>query len=121
MLVGVALQLLEVERRVVVEALAGGLVERCVERLALELAPLPSLVLGQDLRLGRREDAVEAAQHRHGQHDALVLRRPVGAAQQVGDLPDQVREVVVISHARGAGRQETPEPSPVSTRSLARK
>jgi hypothetical protein len=37
--VGVALQLLEVERRVVVEALAGGLVE-LVERVAFELAAL---------------------------------------------------------------------------------
>ena len=63
-----------------------------------ELAALAPLVLGQDLGLGRREHAVEAAQHGHGQHDALVLRRAVRAAQQVGDLPDQVREVVVVRH-----------------------
>ena len=69
-----------------------------VERVVLELAALALLVLGQDLGLGRREHAVEAAQHGHGQHDALVLRRAVGTAQQVGDLPDQVREVVVVRH-----------------------
>ena len=96
--VRVALELLEVERRVVVEALAGGLVELGVERVAFELAALAPLVLGQDLGLGRREHAVEAAQHGHRQHDALVLRRAIRAAQQVGDLPDQVREVVVVRH-----------------------
>ncbi len=52
----------------------------------------------QDLGLGRRQHAVEPAQHGHGQHDPLVLRRPVRPAQQVGDLPDQVRKVVVVRH-----------------------
>ena len=61
---------------------------------------LGALVLGQNLGLGGREHAVEAAQHRHRQHDALVLRRAVRPAQQVGDLPDQVREVVMIRHWR---------------------
>jgi len=28
----------------------------------------------------------------------FILRRPVRAAQEIGDLPDQVREVVVIRH-----------------------
>ena len=42
--------------------------------------------------------AVEAAKHGHGEHDALVLRRAVWAAQQVGNLPDQVRKVTVIGH-----------------------
>jgi hypothetical protein len=77
------------------EALAGGLVQPGVERLAGEL-PAPAVVLGQDLGFSGSKDAVEAAQHGHGQHDALVLRRPVRPAQQVGDLPDQVREIVVV-------------------------
>jgi hypothetical protein len=99
--VRVALQLREVERRVVVEALARDLVQRGVERLARELAALVLLVRGDDLGLGPGEDAVEAPQHRHRQHHALVLRRAVRAAQQVGDLPDEVCEAVVISGHRG--------------------
>ena len=78
-----------------------------VERVAFELAALALLVLGQDLRLGRREHAVEAAQHGHRQHDALVLRRAIGTAQQVGDLPDQVREVVVVRHRPAQSPCET--------------
>ncbi len=96
--IGVALELFEVERRVVVEALAGGFAEVRVKRIAFELATLAPMEFCQHLRLGRRKHAVEAAQHRHGQHDALILRRAVGSAQQVGDLPDQVRKVVVVRH-----------------------
>jgi len=99
--VGVALQLLEVQRRVAVETLARGLVELRVERVAFEPAALALRVLRQDPRLGRSEHAIEPAEHGHGQHDALVLRRAVGAAQQVGDLPDQVSEVAVVRHRWG--------------------
>ena len=63
--VGVAFEFLEVERRVVVEALAGGLVEEVVEGVVVELAALAALVLAQNLLLGRREHAVEPAQHGH--------------------------------------------------------
>ena len=82
----------------VVEALSRGFVELAVERIAFELAALPLRMLCQDPRLARGEHAIEPAQHGHGKHDPLVLRRTVGAAQQVGDLPDQIREVVVIRH-----------------------
>ncbi|TLD46543.1 MAG: hypothetical protein FAZ92_01169 [Accumulibacter sp.] len=99
--VGVTLQPLEVERGVIVEALAGGIVEMGVEGVAFEPAALAPLELGQDLGFRRRQHAVEAAKDGHGEHDAFVLRRAVGTAQQVGDLPDQVREVVVVRHRSG--------------------
>ena len=103
--VGIALELLEVERGAIVEALAGGSVQPQVQGCALDLAALAPRVLGQNLGLRRGEHAVEPAQHRHGQHDALVLRRPVWAAQQIGDLPDQVREVVVVRHRSAHSRR----------------
>jgi hypothetical protein len=96
--VRVALQFLEVERRVIVEALASGIVQDPVERVVVEPAALTPRTLRQDPGLGRREHAVEAAQHGHRQHDALVLRRPVRAAQQVSDLPDEVFEIVIVGH-----------------------
>src|SRR5713226_7465347 len=69
-----------------------------VERVAFELAALALRVLGKNPRLSRCEHAIEPAKHCHGQHDPLILRRPIGAAQQVSDLPDQVREVIMVSH-----------------------
>ena len=80
------------------KALACGVVQAPVQGLALELSALAPRVFGQDLGFRRCEHAVEAAQHRHGQHHALVLRGPVRAAQQIGDLPDQGREVAVVRH-----------------------
>src|SRR5215469_7885419 len=82
----------------IVEALAGGIVQDPVERVIVEPAALASLVLREDFWLRRREHAVKAAQHGHGQHDTLVLRWPVRAAQQVGDLPDKVGEIVMVRH-----------------------
>src|SRR6266545_4339941 len=99
--VRVALKPLEVELRVVVEALARHVIEPGVERIALELAALALFVFGQNPLLCGCEDAIEAAQDGHGQHDALVLGWPVRAAEQVGDLPDEVREVVVVRHCQG--------------------
>ena len=103
--VGITLELLEVERGAVVEALAGGPVQLQVKRFALDPVTLVPIVFGQDLGLRRGEHAVEPAKHRHGQHDALVLRGPVGAAQQIGDLPDQVREVAVVGHRSARSRR----------------
>ena len=81
----------------VVEALARCLIKPGVQRLAVD-AVLQALVLCEDLRLGGRQHAIEAAQHGHRQHDPLVLRRTIGAAQQVGDLPDQVCEIDAVGH-----------------------
>ena len=39
---------------------------------------------------------IKAAQHREGQHDALVLGRPVRPAQQVGYLPDEVGMLAMV-------------------------
>lgn len=74
----------------VVEAFASGLVEVSIQGVAFELAALALLILRQDFLLGAVEHAIEAAQHGHREHDALVLGRAVGPAEQVGDLPDQV-------------------------------
>ena len=96
-MVGVALEFLEVEIRVIVKALASRLVELGVQRFSFQPAA-PAIVLGEDLCLGGRQHAVEPSQDGHGEHHALVLRRAVRAPQQVGDLPDQVRKVVVVRH-----------------------
>ena len=72
---------------------------RTVSRASPSSLPaLTPLVLGEDLGLGRREHAIESAQHGHGQHDALVLRRTIGPAQQIRDLPDQIGELFVVWH-----------------------
>ena len=75
--VGVALELLEIEGGVVVKTLAGGFVQPLVQGFALDLATLEPCVFGQDLGFRRGQHAVEPAQHRHGQHDTLILRGPV--------------------------------------------
>ena len=98
MLSGSPTSFLKSSEGAVVEALAGGPVQPQVQGLALDLAAFAPLVFGQDCRLRRGEHAVETAQHRHRQHHALVLRGPIRAAQQVRDLPDQVREVAVVRH-----------------------
>ena len=95
--VGIPLQALEVKRRTVVEPLVGDDVQPQVQRISVEPVPQARVLL-QHSGLGRRQHAVEAPQDSQGQHDPLILRRPVRAAQQIGDLPDQVREVRVIRH-----------------------
>ena len=42
--------------------------------------------------LGWLQHAVEAPQHDHREHDETVLRRPIWAAQSVGDFPDFARD-----------------------------
>src|SRR5690606_19800013 len=56
------------------------------------------LGLGNDRCLRVREDAIEAAKDDQRQHDSLILRRPIGAAQQIGDVPDQVGKVSMSGH-----------------------
>jgi hypothetical protein len=79
--VGVALQLFEVQRRMVVEPLPGCLVKVRVERIAFEFPSLALRVLGQDLGFRRGEHAVETSQDGHGEHDALVLGWAIWASQ----------------------------------------
>ncbi|MBI3178529.1 MAG: GGDEF domain-containing protein, partial [Deltaproteobacteria bacterium] len=96
--VRVALELGEVERRVVVKSLTGDFVELGVKGIAGELTALGAGEFRKHGWLGCAEHTIEASQYRHGQHHPLVLRRPVGPAKQVCDLPDEVSEGVVIGH-----------------------
>ena len=85
--VGVVGELGEVEAAGVVEGLAGGVVEDRLE--VLHRAALEAFVSGQHLGLGGLKDAVEATQDGERQDHLAVLGRLVGAAQQVGDDPDE--------------------------------
>ena len=80
------------------ETLAGSHVEHAVESFVFELATTQTLTGRQNLTFGRSKHAIEASKNRHRQHHPLVLWRTVRAAQQVGDLPDQVSEIVVVRH-----------------------
>jgi hypothetical protein len=77
----------------IVKALARRLVQHLTERVVPVLgSPAPA----QDRGLGRGQDAVEPAQHDHGWHETLVPRRTVGAAQEIGNLPDKIGVVVMV-------------------------
>ena len=52
-------------------------------------------MLGKDAGLGRREQAVEAPQHRQWQDDLAVLVPLIWPAEQVADAPDEVGELGV--------------------------
>jgi hypothetical protein len=97
--VWVAHQLGEAQRRMVVKPLAGLLVQDAVTRFAKLLA-LDFFELGEDSGLGAFQHTVESAQNYQRQHDALVLRWAVGAAQQVGNAPDEIRKFVGLAHKR---------------------
>jgi hypothetical protein len=86
----VAHQLLQVERRRVVEELARTCEQ---ERLGVEPGLGRARLLGQHGGLGRLEHAVEAAQHGERQDDLAVLGLLVVAAEEVGDGPDEGGEV----------------------------
>ena len=90
-----AAELVEIELGGVVEALAGGFAEEGVGGL---VGPL--LLGGEDLGLGGGEDAIEAAEDGHGEHDFAVLGGAVGAAEGVGDIPDEVDFVGEVIHLR---------------------
>ena len=95
--VGVALELGKIEFATVVKtevlSAAGNVVQDRVELLGLSL--LEFLVAFDDRSFGRLEDAIESAQHGHGKHDPLVLRWTIRATAKIGDLPDEVRQVLV--------------------------
>ena len=80
------------------EAIAGSAIKELVERLVVQFAAFALFEFPQNFFLGRRENGVKPAQHRHGQHDALVLGRTIRAAQQIRDLPDEIGQFVMIGH-----------------------
>src|SRR5207302_10654324 len=50
--------------------------------------------------LGRRQNAIETAEHGHREHDALVLRRTVWPAQKVRNGPNEIDQFVMACHVR---------------------
>src|ERR1039458_2375296 len=90
-----AAELVEIELGGVMAAVAGGFAE---ERVGGLVGPL--LLGGEDLGLGGGEDAIEAAEDGHGEHDFAVLGGAIGAAEGVGDIPDEVDFVGEVVHVR---------------------
>ncbi len=78
--IGVAPQFFEVERRMVMKALARNLVESGVECIAFQFSLLPSIIFLKNLRFGFGEHTIEAPKDRSGQHDAFILWWAVGTA-----------------------------------------
>jgi hypothetical protein len=54
------------------------------------------LALFENLCFGIGEDAVEAAEHGHGEHDFAVFGRAVWAAEEVGNVPDEADQVIAV-------------------------
>ncbi len=73
----------------------GGLAEQVVHGRFGCPARLKLAILLENGVLGRFEDAVEAAQDDHGQHDEAILGRPVRPPEPVRDFPDLGLEFVV--------------------------
>ena len=92
----VAHELLQVERRGVVEKLAG-LAQQ--ERFGIHLGLLAFGQFGKHGGLGGFQHAIEPAQHGERQDDLAVFGLLVVAAQQIGDGPDEGGEIGV-AHAR---------------------
>lgn len=89
--VGVAEEGLEGEAAGVVEIEFELPVDHLLDGVGIILAAgLQFLVFGDDLVLGCLQYTVEAAQNRERNHHTAVLRRPVRAAQKIGDVPDDV-------------------------------
>ena len=84
----------------VVELLPGGAAEHFIDDG--RVLALAFLVLFEDLGFGGFENAIEAAEDGHGEHDFAIFGRAVGAAKKVGNVPNETDEVVgVISQGRG--------------------
>ena len=77
-LVGVTLQLLEVQLASVVEPLPGSLIQDWLD--VLDAACFERRGFIEDFLLGRLQHTIEAAKDRKGQDDFAVLRWLVGAA-----------------------------------------
>ena len=102
--VGVALELVEIKLAVVMKAqratvfILGQVVEDGID-IGNALAAQFGIALEHGLFAGRQH-GIEAAQHGQRQHHALVLRRAVGTAQQVGHRPDEIGKLLKIgAHA----------------------
>jgi len=95
---GVVGELGKVEAAGVVEGLPGDVFEH---RLGVgKLTALEALMPREHRGLGRLEHAVEAAEHGERQDHAAVLGGLVGAAQQIGDTPDEADPVAGAVHDR---------------------
>ena len=105
----VAHELLQVQRRRVVEKLAGLPQE---ERLGVHAGLLALGQLGEHGGLGGFQHAIETAEDRERQDDLAVFGLLVVAAQEIGDGPDEGGEIGV-AHAgsllrRGSGKWAGP-------------
>ena len=103
--VRIALEPLKVKLAVIVEAdvcaVACDPVQNPVNVFYLPIFPF--LPFSYNRLLRRRQNTIEAPEHGHRQHHALVLRWPVRAAQQVGDGPDEVGKLL-----KGSGHIDGP-------------
>ena len=79
--VRVTLQFLEIELRVIVEAVTRDLVQRAIQSIVFKFPAFATLELLQHLGLGVRQHAIEAAQYNEWQHHTLILRRAIRTAQ----------------------------------------
>ena len=116
---GIREQPVEVVLRCVVEGESGSSAKLPVQLLEAALAQLrlPS----QHPLLGRREHAVEAAQHRQGQDDVLVLAALEAVADEVRDPPDEADDLAVVhrvtrTHARAGLHPRRSRAQPPSER-----
>jgi hypothetical protein len=90
---GIREELFEVVARGVVEGEARGCAKLGIEVLKLAFEPCLGL---EDFVLGRRQDAVEAAQDRERQDHILVLAALEGVADQVRYSPQEIDDRAVI-------------------------
>ena len=84
----------EVELAGVVELLLCGAPEHFIDERAV--LAFEFLLLFEDFGFGGFEDAVEAAQDGHGEHDFAVFGRAVGTAEKVGNVPDETDEGIGV-------------------------
>jgi len=78
----------------VVELLFGGAAEHFIDDGGVLAFPFP--VFFEDFVFGGFENAVEAAEDGHGEHDFSVFGRAVGVAEEVGNVPNEGNEAVGV-------------------------
>lgn len=90
-LIVIAEKFLEGELAGVVEGQLELPVDHFLDRLSVVFVlSFKLLVHGNHLILGLLQDAVEAAQNGERDHHPTILRRSVGAAKEVSDVPDDI-------------------------------